>query len=97
MYQHINEMRSRSPIPNDTLTAIDQWSRRHLELISQIVDIDPTRAFRMHNIFCNVSGSVMYALTHNNASRLPSTLNLVLADLQNLLTQLQVCSLSILP
>ena len=90
MYGHINEYRARSTIPDDVLIAIDQWSRRHLELVKEITDIDPTRAFRMHNIFCNVCGSIMYGITHNSASRIPSTLNLVIQDLNRLLTSLQV-------
>ena len=90
MFQHLATVQPRSPVASDVLEAINHWSLAHREIIREIVDLDPTLAFRMHNIFCNVCGSVMYAVSNNTTRRIPSLTNIVIQDMTRLRDSLQV-------
>ena len=73
------------------MIAVDHWQRQHIELIDEIVEMDPTLAFRMHNVFCNVCGTVMYDMTHKKTQQIPTKLEHVVRDITSLRDKLKVC------
>ena len=93
MFQHLSALQPHSPVATDILETIHSWSHNHREIIREIVQLDPTLAFRMHNIFCNVCGSVMHAVTRNNERRIPSLTTIVLRDVTRIRDSLQVSNL----
>ena len=95
MFQHLSALQPHSPVATDILEAIDRWSHNHREIIREIVDLDPTLAFRMHNIFCNVCGSVMHAITNKTERRIPSITNIVIQDVTRLRDSLKVIILKL--
>ena len=90
MYQHIQELQTRIPPPRNIVIAVDHWQRQHIELIDEIVDMDPTLAFRMHNVFCNVCGTVMYDMTHKRTQQIPSKLEQVIRDITSVRDKVKV-------
>ena len=90
MFQHLSSLQPHNPQPTDILQAIHDWSTTHRSLIREIVELDPTLAFRMHNTFCNVCGTVMHSVTHNTARRIPSITNIVIRDATRLRDALRV-------
>ena len=84
MFQHLSSLQPHKPQSTELLQTIHSWSSNHRELIREIVDLDPTLAFRMHNIFCNVCGTIMHAVTHGTERRIPSITNIVLQDVTKL-------------
>ena len=90
MFQHLSSLQPHNPQPTEILQAIHDWSTTHRSLIREIVELDPTLAFRMHNTFCNVCGTVMHSVTHNTARRIPSITNIVIQDATRLRDALRV-------
>ena len=53
-----------------------------MDLIDEIVEMDPTLAFRMHNVFCNVCGTVMFDMSRKQTNQIPTKLQKVIQDIK---------------